>query len=79
MSPFHTQELLPPSYESSGDEVSSSDGETPEYESQRANWAIGGFPGEEGGGEADLSDLWVTEDTAPLTEKRGRKFSLLKR
>jgi len=68
----HTQELLPP-YVSSADE--SSEEEFPPEIGYEDQWELGDLPSP---GELDMSDLWVTDDTVPLTDtkRRSRKFSL---
>ena len=71
---FYTQEFLPP-YASSAEE--SSEGEYPPESGYEDQWELGDLPPL---GELDMSDLWVTDDTIPLTEtkRRSRKFSLSK-
>ena len=71
---FYTQEFLPP-YASSAEE--SSEGEYPPETGYEDQWELGDLPPL---GELDMSDLWVTDDTIPLTEtkRRSRKFSLSK-
>ena len=68
--------MVPAQYRSSDDE--SSDGD-----SVKVGIGIGGWEfdvpqttGEES--DPDMSDLWVVEDSALATERRGRKYSLLR-
>lgn len=69
------QELLPPKFESSSE---SSDDEA-DYPGENPlgfddPWSLGQLEVPE---KLDMSDLWVTEDTVPLTDsKPGRKYSI---
>lgn len=58
---------------SSADE--SSEEESPPEIGYEDQWELGDLPSP---GELDMSDLWVTDDTVPLTDtkRRSRKFSL---
>lgn len=71
---INVQELLPPKFdsssESSGDEMGFSGGSPSGFDDP---WTLG-----EVSEKVDMSDLWVTEDTLPLTESKRRKYSISK-
>jgi len=65
--------MAPPGYESSGDDSSEDEGGFPEFgPAYNDQWELGDT-GQDDGEFAELSDLW--DDTAPLTEGRGRKYT----
>ena len=70
---FAVQELLPPQFESSD---SSDESDVSEQFGLTFDdpWTLGEPVPE----KTDMSDLWVTEDTMPLTERK-RKYSVIRK
>lgn len=75
--PPYLQELLPPKFESSSESSDSEVGYPGEGPLGFDDpWSLGGLEVPE---KLDMSDLWVTEDTMPLTDsKPGKKYSFHK-
>ena len=69
-----SQELVPPQYESS-DEVSSDD-DSVKIGLGIGEWAFDVPQTAAEESDPDMSDLWVVEDRALVTEGRRRKYSL---
>ena len=66
-----SQELLPPKFESSSESSEDTDSAEEGLLGFDDPWSLGDVPE-----KMDMSDLWVTEDTAPLTSnKGGKKYS----